>query len=127
MSPFGAVRCPVTRQQTPRPTHESTAISRCAPERKGRDALAARHDARERAEPDMEVQRRVAVHGLPGENLSFGHGGLQLSNGIIWRSAERLRLRPAIECHSNHPYFMRYSNLCTAAGRIEWRGEPKWI
>ena len=35
MSPFGAVRCPVTRQQTPRPTHESTAISRCAPERKG--------------------------------------------------------------------------------------------
>lgn len=31
----------------------------------------------------MEVQRRVAVHGLPGENLSFGHGGLQLSNGII--------------------------------------------
>lgn len=35
MSPFGAVRCPVTRQQTPRPTHENTAISRCAPERKG--------------------------------------------------------------------------------------------
>lgn len=88
MSPFGAVRCPVTRQQTPRPTHESTAISRCAPGEKGRDALAARDDARESAEPDMEVQRRVAVHGLPGDESVLRPGGLQLSNGIIWRSAE---------------------------------------